>query len=212
MVRDRIPSRKRIKRRSSWKDNIKGLGSDSENDDNVQKKGHSTTHLKVPSKSAPGRSSTWRQSEEGAFADAESDTEDDYNTRKEEDRPISARILYKYDGSPDLSRSNSAVKREQQELSIALAEANTQAVKAMSGKTVDTENGHTKEPLGTRLTMTSRTGYFQDRIISPSMVCRLAMLCRPNSDSLRRCVLWLFYTLDPIGTQTLRPTITSLPF
>jgi len=28
----------------------------------------------------------------------------------------------------------------------------------------------TQAPLGTRLTMTSRTGYFQDRIISPSMV------------------------------------------
>lgn len=211
MVRDRTPSRKRIKRRSSWKDAIKGLGSDGENDDKVQTKKHSTTHLKVPSKSAPGRSSARRQSE-GAFADAESDSEDDYNTRKEEDRPISARILYKFDGNPDLSRSNSAVEKEQQELSIAIAEANTQAIKAMSGKTVDTENGHTKEPLGTRLTMTSRTGYFQDRIISPSMVCQHAMLCRPNSENLPRCVLWLFYTLDPIGTQTLRPTITSLPF
>lgn len=32
------------------------------------------------------------------------------------------------------------------------------------------KEGQIKAPIGTRLTMTSRTGYFQDRIISPSMV------------------------------------------
>ncbi|KAG8903225.1 hypothetical protein FRB99_003578 [Tulasnella sp. 403] len=34
----------------------------------------------------------------------------------------------------------------------------------------------TKIPLGTRLTMTSRSGYFQDRIISPSMMRAMAIL------------------------------------
>ncbi|KAI0675288.1 alpha/beta-hydrolase [Trametes maxima] len=33
-----------------------------------------------------------------------------------------------------------------------------------------------KAPIGTRLTMTSRTGYFQDRIISPSMMRAMAIL------------------------------------
>jgi len=110
--------------------------------------------------------------DEGSLADAESDDED-FNERKEEDRPIQARILYKYpNGGSDLPRSNSALERQQQELSIAVAEANTQAVKAFSGNhSPEPANGKAKESVGTRLTMTSRTGYFQDRIISPSMVC-----------------------------------------
>lgn len=36
-------------------------------------------------------------------------------------------------------------------------------------------------PIGTRLTMTSRTGYFQDRIISPSMVSSISAIFRSPS-------------------------------
>ncbi|KAF9482153.1 alpha/beta-hydrolase [Pholiota conissans] len=176
MVRDRKPSQKRIKRRSSWKDTIKGLTSGGENDERSLRNARPANFLKVPSKSASGRGSARRLAEEGALADGESDSEDDYNMRKEEDRPISARILYNYDGRPDLPRSTSALEREQQELSIAIAEANTQAVRAISGKAATSEDGYKKEPLGTRLTMTSRTGYFQDRIISPSMMRAMAIL------------------------------------
>lgn len=117
--------------------------------------------------------------DEGSLADAESDDED-FNERKEEDRPIQARILYKYpNGGSDLPRSNSALEKQQQELSIAVAEANSQAVKASSGShSPEPTNSKAKESVGTRLTMTSRTGYFQDRIISPSLVCeRLPAIC-----------------------------------
>ncbi|CAL1707366.1 unnamed protein product [Somion occarium] len=40
----------------------------------------------------------------------------------------------------------------------------------------ETESPAVEVPLGTRLTMTSRTGYFQDRIISPSMMRAMAIL------------------------------------
>lgn len=67
--------------------------------------------------------------------------------------PIEERVVYKY--GVELPRSGSALERQQGALSVAVAEADTRA-----GERV----------IGTRVTMTSRTGYFQDRIISPSMV------------------------------------------
>jgi hypothetical protein len=169
MVKDKKLSRKRIKRRSSWKDTLKGFASGEENN----KRGHSTTSLRVPSKSfSPKAMPGLLGADEGSLADAESDDED-FKERKEEDRPIQARILYKYpNGGSDLPRSDSVLRRQQQELSIAVAEANTQAVRAASrNHSPESRNGKAKEAIGTRLTMTSRTGYFQDRIISPSMVC-----------------------------------------
>ncbi|KAF8973116.1 Alpha/Beta hydrolase protein [Flammula alnicola] len=167
MVRDKTPSRKRIKRRSSWKDTLKGFTSGGENEVEAQGTPHSSSHLKVPSKSAPGRTSnTAGLPDEGTLADGESDSEEDFGKWKEEDRPISARILYKYPNggsNSDIPRSDSALERQQRQL-------------AASGKSPDPENGRAKEPIGTRLTMTSRTGYFQDRIISPSMMRAMAIL------------------------------------
>ena len=49
-----------------------------------------------------------------------------------------------------------------------------------------------KAPIGTRMTMTSRVGYFQDRIISPSMVSALSSV---DQDPDVRCEPWLFYIL-----------------
>ncbi|KAF8813803.1 alpha/beta-hydrolase [Phlegmacium glaucopus] len=173
MVRDRKPGSKRIKRRSSWKDTIRGLASGGDTDvesGSNQHKGSTKT-------------STWRSTptvaDEGALADAESDDDDDYfNQRKEEDRPIQARIIYKYQtASSDLPRSHSALVKQQHELSIAVAEANTKATKAVSRrKSPEPGTGDVNEAIGTRLTMTSRTGYFQDRIISPSMMRAMAIL------------------------------------
>jgi hypothetical protein len=37
-------------------------------------------------------------------------------------------------------------------------------------------NDRKNAPIGMRLTMTSRSGYFQDRIISPTMVSHLVLL------------------------------------
>lgn len=178
MVRDKKPSRKRIRRRSSWKDTLKGFASGGEVDDEDNKHGYPTTALRVPSKTFSLRAMpAMLGADEGSLADAESDDED-FNARKEEDRPIQARILYKYpNGGSDLPRSNSALEKQQQELSIAVAEANTEAGRAFSGNNSPRPmNGKAKESVGTRLTMTSRTGYFQDRIISPSMMRAMAIL------------------------------------
>lgn len=72
------------------------------------------------------------------------DAEDETDLREEE-RPISARVRF----HPVISEAQAEIPAE---------DATTKA---------------STTPLGTRLTMTSRTGYFQDRIISPSMVsCR----------------------------------------
>ena len=72
-------------------------------------------------------------------------------TEREEDMPIEARVRF----SPTVNRID--VPKALQEAS----ESSENTIEA---------------PLGTRLTMTSRTGYFQDRIISPSMVSLLPIL------------------------------------
>ncbi|KAJ3497990.1 hypothetical protein NLJ89_g10278 [Agrocybe chaxingu] len=153
MVRDKKPgsSRKRIKRRSSWKDTLRGLASGEDAESSRSQHSHSS----LRASSRRGMPGSLGISDEGTLADAESEDED-FGTLKEEDRPIQARILYNY--------STSTLQSQQQQLSTAVAEANTKAIRAVSGKYSDTE------AIGTRLTMTSRTGYFQDRIISPSMV------------------------------------------
>lgn len=161
MVRDKKPGSKRMKRRSSWKDTLRDLASGGDSDvetGSSQRKGSTKT---LTLKSTP------TVADEGALADAESD---DVNNRKVEDRPIQARIIYKYPDS--VPRSHSALVKQQHELSIAVEEANMKANKAVTRrKSPEPGNGDTTEAIGTRLTMTSRTGYFQDRIISPSMVC-----------------------------------------
>ena len=53
-----------------------------------------------------------------------------------------------------------------------------------------------KAGLGTRLTMTSRSGYFQDRTISPSMV---SFPHGETSNSDGRCAQWRFCTSAPNG-------------
>ncbi|KAF8160802.1 Alpha/Beta hydrolase protein [Crassisporium funariophilum] len=172
MVRDKKPGSRRMKRRSSWKDTLREFASGGEDEDARGNRG-STSSLKAPSKVTARREAG--AADEGSLADAESDDED-FGERKEEDRPIQARILYKYPHGGDLPRSNSALERQQHELSVAVAEANTKAVRAVSGKSPEPGNGDTKESIGTRLTMSSRTGYFQDRIISPSMMRAMAIL------------------------------------
>ena len=163
MVRDKRPGSKRIKRRSSWKDTLRGLASGGDSDDvetgSSQRKGSTTK--------TPTLKITPAIADEGALADAESDN---VNNREVEDRPIQARIIYKYQDSVPLSHS--ALVKQQHELSIAVEEANTKANKTVTRRKKSPEpgNGDTTEAIGTRLTMTSRTGYFQDRIISPSMV------------------------------------------
>ena len=157
MVRDRRPGSKRMKRRLSWRDTFRGLASGGDTDVETDSSQHKD--------STKASNNTSTIADEGTLADAESD--DDFNHREVKDRPIQARIIYNYSAVSDgLPRSHSALVRQQPELSIAVEEANTKATKAVSRR-----KSPTSEAIGTRLTMTSRTGYFQDRIISPSMVC-----------------------------------------
>lgn len=186
-----VPRRKPLKRQTSWKDTIRGLtsggeksGGEKSGDDaaaSEPRKRRSSSALKTPK----SRRSTFleprhRPNSLDGEGDVPTDQEDedeneqDYAKYREEDRPIQARVRYVYPDSTSgngsakggiaIPRSKSAVVKQQHELSVAVEEANTRATEQFGGK------GKQKEPIGTRLTMTSRTGYFQDRVITPSMV------------------------------------------
>ena len=68
---------------------------------------------------------------------------------REEDKPLQARVRF----HPEVDER--VLEAQQREADASIPEQGVPADQA---------------PLGTRLTMTSRTGYFSDRIISPSMV------------------------------------------
>jgi len=187
MVREKKPTKRRIKRKSSWKDTLKGFTNGRED---VVKR--SRSHASLSRRDLPD---ALGMADEGSLADAESDDED-FGEVKEEDRPIEDRVVYKYaNGGGNVSRNTSALEKQQQELSIAVAEADCKAIKSVGGKSPSS-----KEPIGTRLTMTSRTGYFQDRIISPSMV-RVTWNRQLLDDNFfrKRCVQWLFCISGPTG-------------
>jgi hypothetical protein len=164
---------KRIRRRSSWKDLFRDFASGSDRDPDPSSGSQVRRSLSVPHNSnnhSMGDEET-PDDDVGAFADRENnedeDEDDDLGHRKEEDWPISARVRYANPPavSSPVSRSGSMLAHEQQ-LSAAPEEVS-------DGATETTESeGSPKEkaPIGTRLTMTSRTGYFQDRIVAPSMV------------------------------------------
>ncbi|KAF7315503.1 hypothetical protein MIND_00065600 [Mycena indigotica] len=175
MVGDKRPTRRRkpLKRQTSWKDTIRGLtaaGEKAEESSKEPKKRRSSSALRTPS----SRRSTFlepRQNDSPTDVDTDSDSEDqDYDQYREEERPIQARVRYVYKDSSHpktvLPRSNSALVKQQEELSMAVQQADSKA----------TQQFGQKEPIGTRLTMTSRTGYFQDRIITPSMMRAMAIL------------------------------------
>ncbi|KIY50479.1 alpha/beta-hydrolase [Fistulina hepatica ATCC 64428] len=113
--------------------------------------------------------------DKGTLAD-ESDNEDELTAeedhRCEEERPLLQRVHFQ---PPQQTRhpvtaTRSAVARHQELLSMAVAEADSQAALVVGQLTGG------PEPIGAHVTMTSRTGYFQDRIISPSMMRAMAIL------------------------------------
>ncbi|KAF9010525.1 Alpha/Beta hydrolase protein [Cyathus striatus] len=179
MVTDRktSTSRKKLQRKSSWKEAFRGFASGGEKERELP-----SSSLRRNA-SSPKASSNHRlparvgsqSDDKGALADAESEEDEDYNNLREEDRPIQARVRYAYpqgNRAPDIQRSELSLKQQQQELSAAVAEANARATMAVAAR----RPGKAKEPIGTRLTMTSRTGYFQDPVISPSMMRAMAIL------------------------------------
>lgn len=168
MVRDSKPfsQRKQLKRRSSWKDTLRGWAS-GEDQAEEKRPRRSSLNWRAPPKVADKQERRGVR-DEGSLADNETSEDEDFNQYPEQDRPIRARVLYRYSSGrgEELPRSKSAMERQQLALSEAVEQANTKATQEIAG------NGFKpREPIGTRLTMTSRTGYFQDRIVSPSMVC-----------------------------------------
>ncbi|KIM26905.1 hypothetical protein M408DRAFT_16757 [Serendipita vermifera MAFF 305830] len=77
--------------------------------------------------------------------DESDEADDEFYPVKESDKPISERVLY-------------TAQHKQTELEVVMEEEKIKALEAKGPST------------GTRLTMTSRAGYFADRVITPSMV------------------------------------------
>ncbi|KAI0630337.1 alpha/beta-hydrolase [Trametes polyzona] len=93
--------------------------------------------------------------EGGSMGDVEDET---FGRVNEEDKPLRARIRF----NPQVSRVE--IERTPPAASPAAPDPHDQPSPSVQA------------PIGTRLTMTSRTGYFQDRIISPSMMRAMAIL------------------------------------
>lgn len=193
MVGDRRPSRHgktKLKRHSSWRDTIRGFtNSSGEEKEPPKGKTHALMGLStsVPSSSSQvftgGRQRAYTlpySEDKGALADAESedqdDSEADFEHLPEEDRPIQARVRHVYHQMlpSHLPATASILEKQQEELCAALAEADSKASMVAGAK--EAAKGKEGDPIGTRLAMTSRAGYFQDRVISPSMVCRTLSL------------------------------------
>lgn len=75
------------------------------------------------------------------------------DARREEEKSLRERVKTPFE--------EKSLEMLQKELMVAAAEA-------------EEEEEQNRAPIGTRLTMTSRTGYFLDRIISPTMVREIA--------------------------------------
>ncbi|KAF8348323.1 Alpha/Beta hydrolase protein [Amanita rubescens] len=175
MVRDQRPRGNQLQRRRSWKEALRAFAGGTEKNPEasimkVPKLQHrrSTGLLRTALFDAQGL----RNALDGSFStNAESD-EDDFRQWKEEDRPIQARVLYSYDSSTPPARD---LKAEQVGETDKCSKDHSAA--KTSPKTAHRpETGRIKGTIGTRLTMTSRTGYFQDRIISPSMMRAMAIM------------------------------------
>lgn len=192
-----VGDRKVVRRRRSWKDAIRNLTSP------VAERPPGGVHYKSSpaiktAQSTPAKShgriymnhdlSSTALDEAGSLADEEDGA--DFSAVLEEDKPIEARVRF----NPVVS----------QKPSPEIPESGGPSPVAVQEPL----------PLGTRLTMTSRTGYFQDRVISPSMVCtfRDGMLrfCRLLRFLHTRCVPWQYYSSAPTVIQTLLTTITYL--
>lgn len=167
-----VGSRKILRRRRSWRDAIRTLASPTA--EKPLRTRRSTPAIKsaksdrADPRGQHGDSVTVMDEEAGDMADAEDSA--DPNLVSEEEKSIEARVRFR----PEVEQRAS----EKQE------------------KDVQAEpQGTPKErvPLGTRLTMTSRTGYFQDRIISPSMVSLSRHIL---SDNLVVTVLMLFFRCE----------------
>ncbi|KAH9935329.1 Alpha/Beta hydrolase protein [Fomitopsis serialis] len=146
-----VGDRKGIRRRRSWREALRKLASPTDERSSLTLR-HSTTS----STSLKGRGHAEERgidAEAGEMADVEDSA--DVSSTREEDMPLQARVRF----HPRVEER--VLEQQQREADATIP-----------------EQGEPSEhvQLGTRLTMTSRTGYFSDRIISPSMMRAMAIL------------------------------------
>lgn len=89
-------------------------------------------------------------------ASQDDDADDEYYPLEEHEKPISQRVLW----------TAESVRERQPELEVVMEEEKTKALEASK----------TRAGAGTKLTMTSRSGFFADRIITPAMMRAMAIL------------------------------------
>ncbi|KAG7446287.1 alpha/beta-hydrolase [Guyanagaster necrorhizus] len=161
-----VPCPKRLKRRSSWKDTYMSgfAGGNDEAGPRLKEKSHSPNSTRV----SMGRKSFLRA--RTSFADenrSSSEEEDDFLCRVDKRRSPN-NVKCNSPTVPPTAPSATALHTERQEDLSAAVSAADHKVSHLSQEP--------KLPTGTRLTMASRTSYFTDRIISPTMMRAMAIL------------------------------------
>lgn len=198
VVGDDSPRHRRVRRKKSWRDSIRVLPT-------VAEPGSSSIPATKPLRSRKNSKRHVVLESPGEDAEAEgeiSGPDNDYFAHlPEEEKPIKARVRWNYGGgyspistplasspchSPTISAR--ALKdplglQEQEKLEAEVVKEDTDVVNELKRAGDATKDA----PVGTRLTMTSRTGYFQDRVITPSMVsfvsCAVSCLLMRHLDA-----------------------------
>lgn len=169
MVGDRKP----LRRRRSWRDTLRTLASPVSERPPTRSRTSppGSVVLRGASTKANGHSHGILDTveEAGSLADEEDVAEP--SAIPDQDKPIQARVRF----HPVVSQ----VESEE-----------GPADPSVAGPMAGPGEQQQQTPLGTRLTMTSRTGYFQDRIISPSMVCTLDATFILDGADLKPCTLF----------------------
>jgi hypothetical protein len=187
MVNEERKTSSPVRRRKSWRDAF-GMGMTSITPStnppitkrSKSRRSYSQPHAQTTRINTGNLESTDSSSEEG-------DDEEDH----EEHRPIEARIRWQnslVSSTPSLVHASSfntlcpggSGAREnlnmeaQRRLAAEVLRANVEVAKRRKRAASDRKNA----PIGMRLTMTSRSGYFQDRVISPTMVSHITPVWR----------------------------------
>ncbi|KAI6045954.1 Alpha/Beta hydrolase protein [Pisolithus marmoratus] len=184
-----LAKRRGLKRGKSWKDALMDLAGNASSTEGTPEPMWSAPALAekdrrgaavAMKRKSSTRSFEVRTADEEFWPDEESDSRD---LVREEDRPLEERVRYVYTESHPQEKETRAqhlhicLENQQEALSEAVQKANIKAVTLVTGGHGQGKGkGKKPEPIGTRLTMTSRVGYFQDRIISPSMMRAMAIL------------------------------------
>ncbi|PVG00364.1 alpha/beta-hydrolase [Serendipita vermifera] len=140
-------SERRVKRRKSWgRLSLTGLA--------PRLSASSMDESETPTRTFAKRPPITRAKTGPHRSLAGDEADDEFYPMEEHEKPIAERALY----------TAESVRQKQSELEVVMEEEKTKALEARKART------------GTRLTMTSRSGYFADRIITPAMMRAMAIL------------------------------------